>query len=148
MSSVIRWQPVNDAVSLRDAMGRLFEDSFVRSRGGLAAMGGMDLAVDMFETDNELVVTSALPGVKAEDLQITITGDALCIKAEARSETTADKANWHRQERQYGACVRSLTLPVAVQTEKAEASLKDGVLTLTLPKAEEAKPKSIRVTGQ
>lgn len=147
MSSVIRWQPVTDALSLRDAMGRLLEDSFVTPRGGMAGMGGMDLAVDMFETDNELVVTSALPGVKAEDLQITITGDALCIKADIKSESSADTASWHRQERRYGSCSRSLTLPVAVQSDKAEASLRDGVLRLTLPKAEEAKPKSIKVSG-
>ncbi len=145
MSSIVRWQPFSDMVTLRDAMDNLFQESFVRPRAWLAPMGGVDLAVDMYETENDLVVTTALPGVKAEDLDITIMGDALCIKAETKEESKEEKANYYRQERRYGACSRSVALPMAVQADKAEAKLKDGVLTLLLPKAEESKPKSIKV---
>jgi HSP20 family protein len=83
--------------------------------------------------------------VKPEDVEITITGDVLCIKAEAKAETKEEKVGYFRQERRYGSCARSVSLPVPVQTDRAEAKFKDGVLTVTLPKAEEAKPKAIKV---
>jgi HSP20 family protein len=145
MNNIVRWQPFDDVVSLRDAMNGIMQESFVRPRAWLAPMGGMDLAVDMYETDNDLVVTTALPGVKAEDVEITITGDVLCVKADTKAETREETASYFRQERRYGSCTRSVTLPVAVQADKADAKLNDGVLTLTLPKAEESKPKTIQV---
>jgi HSP20 family protein len=149
MSSIIRWQPINDMVTLRDAMDRLFEESVVRPRGWLAPAGmAAELALDMYETADDLVVTAAVPGVKAEDLDITITGDVLTIKGETKTETKEDKANYHRQERRYGAFTRSVALPVPVQAAKAQASFKDGVLTLTVPKAEESKPKTIKVNAE
>jgi len=142
--SIMRWQPFEDLVSLREAMDRLFEESFVRPRAWLAPTG-LDLAIDMYETDNELVVTTAVPGMKPEDLEITITGDTLCIKGEVKSETKVEKASYYRQERRYGACSRSISLPVPVQADKVEAKLKDGILTITMPKAEEARPKTIKI---
>lgn len=146
MSSIVRFQPFGDMVTLRDAMDRLFEDSFVRSRGWLSPAGAAaDLAMDIYETENDLVVTASLPGVKAEELDVTIIGDVLTIKGETRAETHEATASYHRQERRYGAFARSIALPVQVQSEKAAAKFKDGVLTLTVPKAEELKPKTIKV---
>lgn len=148
MKSVVRWEPGRDAWSLRDAMDRLFEDSVVSPRSWLAPMGGMDLAVDMYETESDLVISTALPGVRAEDLDVSLTGDVLCIKAELKSETKEEQASYYRQERRYGSCSRSVNLPVAVQADKAQATYKDGILTLTLPKAEESKPKVIKVKAE
>lgn len=145
--SVVRWEPFADLMTLREAMDRLFEESVVRPGSRLMAPHGtvIDLALDMYETENELVVTAALPGVKPEDVEVTITGDALCIKGETRAETKEEKANYLRQERRYGAFARTVALTTPVQADKAEAKFKDGVLTLSIPKAEEAKPKTIKI---
>jgi HSP20 family protein len=144
--SIVRWEPFSDLMSLREAMDRLFEESVVRpSSRFLAPYGAGEIAVDMYESDEALVVTAALPGVKPEEVDITITGDSLCIKGETKSETKVEKGNYLRQERRYGAFARTIVLPVPVQTDKAEAKFKDGVLTLSIPKAEEAKPKVVRV---
>ncbi len=145
--SVVRWEPFSDLMTLREAMDRLFEESVVRPGSRLMAphSGAYDLALDMYETDNELVVTAALPGVKPEDVDVTITGDTLCIKGEVKSETKTEKANYLRQERRYGAFARTISLATPVQADKAEAKFKDGVLTLSIPKAEEAKPKTIKI---
>ena len=144
--SIVRWEPLSDLMSLREAMDRLFEESFVRPGSrALSPYGTAELAVDMYETDNEVVVTTAMPGVKPEDVDITITGDTLTIKGETKSETKIEKANYLRQERRYGQFARTVSLPVPVQADRAEAKFKDGVLTLSIPKAEEAKPKVIKV---
>jgi HSP20 family protein len=144
--SIVRWEPFSDLMSLREAMDRLFEESVVRPGSRLLTpFGAGELAVDMYETDNEVVVTASLPGVKPEDVEVTITGDTLSIKGETKSETKVEKANYLRQERRFGAFARTIALAAAVQADKAEAKFKDGVLTLSIPKAEEAKPKTIKV---
>jgi len=149
MASLVRWEPFRDLISLREAMDRLFEESFIRPRvGWLAPLGAGALAVDMYETDQDVVIKSSMPGVKAEDLDITITGDTLTIKGETKTEEKVEKANYIRQERRYGAFCRSLTLPTTIVAEKAKAEFENGVLTLTLPKAEEVKPKTIEVKAK
>jgi len=149
MANLVRWEPFRDLISLRQAMDRLFEESFIRPRvGWLAPLGAGALAVDMYETDQDVVVKTSMPGVKAEDLDITITGDRLTIKGETKTEEKVEKANHIRQERRYGAFCRSLTLPTTIWAEKAKAEFENGVLTLTLPKAEEVKPKTIKVKAK
>ena len=149
MANLVRWEPFRDLISLREAMDRLFEESFIRPRvGWLAPLGAGALAVDMYETDQDVVIKSSMPGVKAEDLDITITGDTLTIKGETKTEEKVEKANYIRQERRYGAFCRSLTLPTTIVAEKAKAEFENGVLTLTLPKAEEVKPKTIKVKAK
>lgn len=148
MSSIVRWEPLGNLITLRDAMDRLFEESVVGPRGWLAPTGGALPALDMYETDSDLVVTAAIPGVSAEDVDVTVVGDVLTIKGETKTETRGEKANYHRQERRYGAFVRSVALPMAVQVDKAEAKFADGVLTLTMPKAEAAKPRSIKIKAE
>jgi HSP20 family protein len=132
-------------MSLRDAMDRLFEESFVRPRGALSPMGLSELALDVYETENDVVINAAIPGIKPEDIDIAITGDTVSIKGELKQETKVEKANYYRQERRYGAFSRAVSLPVPISADKAEATFKDGVLTLTIPKAEEAKPKTIKI---
>ncbi len=147
--SLTRWEPFSDLMSLREAMDRLFEESFVRPRRGwLAAMGAEELAIDIYETPNEVVVKTAVPGVKPEDLDITITGDTLTIRGETKAEEQVKRENYIRQERRYGAFSRSVSLPAGLRTDQAEANFEHGMLTLTIPKAEEVKPKTIKVQAK
>lgn len=150
MASLVRWEPFSGPVSLRHAMDRLFEDSFVRPRGWLArsARGDGALAVDMFETDDAIVVSSAVPGIDPEDIDISVTGDLLTIRGETSAEEEINEDNYICRERRYGSFSRSLRLPLAVVADKAEAEFENGVLRLTLPKAEEVKPKSIEVKAK
>jgi HSP20 family protein len=147
--SLVRWEPWSDLVSLREVMDRLFEESVVRPRAGwLAPLSAESLAVDMYETDDNVVVKTAVPGIKSEDIDVSITGDVLTVKGETKAEEKVEKANYIRQERRYGAFSRSLTLPSTVMADKAAAEFENGVLTLTLPKAEEVKPKTIKVKAK
>ena len=146
MSSLIRWEPLRDFVSLRDAMDRLFEDSFVTPQHGwLAPLRAADLAMDLYETNDEVVVKATLPGVKPEEVDITITGNTLTIRGESKQENEIKEENYIRRERRSGSFSRSVTLPGGLKSDKAEATFEDGVLTLKVPKSEEIKPKSIKV---
>jgi HSP20 family protein len=130
-------------------MDRLFEESFIRPGGGRLAPAGKEVpAVDMYQTDDAVVVKSAIPGIKPEDIDINITGDTLTIRGETRVEEEVNEENYIRRERRYGSFCRSLALPLPVVTEKAEAEFENGVLTLTLPKAEEVKPKAIKIKAK
>jgi len=142
--SLMRWDPVREMISLRDAMDRLFDESFVRPLGP-RALAGAGLAVDIEETADDYIVKASLPGLKAEDLNIHIVGDRVTISGEVREEKKEEKPNYLLQERRFGSFSRTLALPVAVDADKAEAALDNGVLTLRIPKAEEVKPKSIKV---
>lgn len=149
MSSLTPWEPFRDMMTLRDAMDRLFEESFVRPRSGwMISQGGMDLAVDMYETKDDVVVKTALPGVKPEDVDINVAGDVLTIRGETKEEKETNEENYLRKERRYGAFSRSVTLPSGLQTEKAEATFDKGVLTLKIPKSEQAKPRNIKVKAK
>jgi HSP20 family protein len=130
-------------ITLREAMDRLFEESFVRPT--VAPMRGRDtLAVDVRETDANFIVTAAVPGLKPEDLNISIVGDTVTISGEMK-EDKEEQANYIYRERRFGPFNRTLTLPTPLNPDKAEALIENGVLTLTIPKAETARPKSIKV---
>ncbi len=148
MANIVRWDPFNDVVSLRDAMDRLFEESFIQPRWispiRESVMGG--LALDVVETANDIVVKASVPGFKPEDIDITVVGDTLTIQGETKAEKHEEKENYLLQERRFGTFKRSFTLPMGVQADKAHADFENGVLTLTLPKAEEVKPKQIKVS--
>lgn len=144
--SLIRWEPFRDLVSLRDAMDRMFEESFVRpwARWPVFAEESV-LPVDVYETEDAVVVEAPVPGVKAEDVDVSITGDTLTIKGESKFEKKVERENYIRQERRYGSFCRAVTLPGGLKTDKAEAEFQNGVLSITFPKSEEMKPKSIKV---
>jgi HSP20 family protein len=143
---ITRWSPPTDLMSLREAMDRLMEESFVRApRRLMEPILGRELAVDMYETDQAVVVKTAIPGVRPEDLDISVTGDTLTIKAETKEDAEVKKEQYLRREMHYGEFSRSVTLPGNLESEKAEAHLEDGILTLTISKAEEIRPKIIRV---
>ncbi len=146
MSNLIRWEPMREMVTLREAMDRLFDDSFTRPFG--LTDGWRGPAIDMYQTDDEVVVKAALPGMKADDVQINVTGDLLTIKGEMKEKNETKEKNYHVREQHWGAFERSLALPTAVVSDKAKAEFEDGVLTITLPKAEEVKPKMITVKAK
>ena len=149
MANLVRWDPVRDMVSLREAMDRLFEESFVRPRTWLAPTEGVAaLALDVFESDDDVTVKASIPGLKPEDIDISITGDVLTIKGETTEEKEEKQGNYHLRERRYGAFQRSTSLPTLVNADKAAAEFENGVLTLTLPKVEEVKPKSIQIKAK
>jgi HSP20 family protein len=149
MTHLVRWEPFRDLISLREAMDRLFEESFVQPRAGwLAPAGAKALAVDMYETDDTIIVKSAIPGVKPEDLDISITSDTLTIKGETKAEEEIKEENIIRRECRYGSFCRTLIIPMPIVADRAEAEFEHGVLTLTLPKAEEVKPKAIKVKAK
>jgi len=147
--AIEKWQPFSELMSLRQAMDRLFEDSFVRPSRGVAALGEVAApALDIYQTPTEIVVKAALPGLKPEDVSIDITGENLTIKGESKAEQEIKKEDYLYQERRYGAYSRSVVLPSGLKTDKAEATMEDGILTLTIPKVEEVKPKKISVKAK
>jgi HSP20 family protein len=146
MANLVRWEPFRDMMSLREAMDRMWDESMLRQLGPLGMLSEGSLAVDIYETEDSVVVKTTIPGVKAEEIDVSVTGDTLTIKAETKQEQEIKRENYLRRERRYGSFCRSVTLPGGLVGDQAEADYTDGVLTLTFPKAEEIKPKSIKVT--
>ncbi len=137
---------MREMMTLREAMDRLFDDAFTRpiSLSGVSAMP----AIDMYQTDDEVVVKAALPGLKADDVQISVTDDMLTLRGEFKVKNEKKEATYHIREQRYGSFERSVMLPTDVQTEKAKADFENGVLTVTLPKAEAVKPRTITVKAK
>jgi HSP20 family protein len=148
MSAIIRREPGRDLISLRDMMGRMMDDSFFRAPWAFSGMGGEILSVDLYETDDAVMVKAVLPGVKADDVDISVTRDVLSIRGEVQEESKVEEAKYYRRERRYGRFNREIALPVPVIAEEAEAEFADGILTLTLPKVEEVKPKAITIKAK
>ena len=144
MSSIIRWEPAREMMTLREAMDRLFDDAFTRPLS-LAGNNWSIPAVDMYQTDNEVVVKAALPGIKADEVQINVTGEVLTLKGETKQESETKEKAYHIREQRWGSFERSLVLPTEVVADKAKADFENGILTITLPKAEEVKPKTISI---
>ena len=147
--AIERWQPLSELMSLRQAMDRLFEDSFVRPPRGLVTLGEIAApALDVYQTSNEVVVKAALPGLKPEDVNIDITSETLTIRGESKAEQEIKKEDYLYKERRYGSFSRSVVLPSGLKTDKAEATMENGILTLMIPKLEEVKPKKISVKAK
>jgi HSP20 family protein len=142
--AIERWEPLRDMISLRDAVSSLLQESFVRP-GGIAGGGGAALPLDVHETENEFVVKASLPGVKPEDVQITVHGDTVTIRGETKAEEEKKGQTWHLRERRSGSFQRSVSLPTPIDSDKASARFDHGVLTLTPPKTEKARPKQIKI---
>jgi HSP20 family protein len=150
MTSIIRWDPMREMTGVREMMDRLFDESFARPFSTALADGyGAGLpALDVYQTDNEIVVKAGLPGVKADDVQISVANGVLSIRGEVKEEMVERKGTYHLRERRYGSFARSISLPTDVDADKAHAEFDDGVLTLTLPKSEQVKPKTITVKAR
>ena len=146
MANITRYNPYGELVTLRDAMGRLFEDSFVSPLTWRQLDGEMlNPAMDVHQTGDEIIVTASLPGLKAEDVDITITGQTLAIRGEFKADESISRDQYLYRERRYGTFHRQVELPVRVQGDATTATFEDGVLTLRIPKAEEVKPRQIKV---
>jgi HSP20 family protein len=141
------WEPIREAISLRDAMNALLQESFVRPGNFLPQTATATLPLDICETEGEYVVKASLPGIKPEDVQITVQGDTLTIRGESKAAEDQEGVNWHLRERRFGQFQRSVTLAMPVNSDQAQAHYEHGVLTLILPKAEEAKPRQIKIGG-
>src|SRR5438105_14733088 len=125
------YDPWGGMLSLREAMNRLLEDSFVASgtRGGV---GALQMPLDVYETRAAVVARASMPGVRPEDIEVTVTGDTLTIRGELRDHGPAEVVRYHHREHRAGTLARSVTLPVEVQSDKVEAAFESGVQTLTL----------------
>ncbi len=147
-TGLIRWSPETDL--FRSRFGRLFDESFndfLSPLGGTRVSSTLDWmpAVDIKETDEALTIFAEIPGLTKDNVSITMENSVLTISGERKFEKDVEKENFHRIERTYGSFSRSFSLPTNVATEKADASFKDGVLTVTLPKTDEAKPRKIAI---
>jgi HSP20 family protein len=147
--AVERWDPFREMVSLRDAMNSLLQESFVRPGGmqGSGSGGTATLPLDVKETDHDFMVKASLPGVKPEDVQITVHGDTVTIRGETKAVEEKKGETWHMRERRYGSFQRSVSLGTPVDSDKASAKFEHGELTLTIPKSEKARPRQIKVSS-
>jgi HSP20 family protein len=151
--SLVRWNPARDLAAwpsnlfgMQREMNRMFDNFFSNTdRSEDYALAAWSPAVDIAEHDDQYVVKMELPGVSKEEVKITLESNILTVRGEKKQEKETKKENYHRVERSYGSFQRSFTLPTNVKNDKIDASFKDGVLNIKLPKAEEAKPKQIEV---
>ncbi len=144
MRTIARWEPFRGVTALQDQINRLFNDGFepVGEESNLTAWAP---SVDIYETEQELVVKADLPDVDPKDLDIRVENNILSIRGERKFEKKVNEENYLRVERSYGAFARSFTLSNTVNSEAIKAEYNNGVLTLSIPKREEAKPKQIKV---
>ena len=148
MTNVVRWDPFAD---LRGTMDRFFDESFMRPWRLMPSANGdgyeTTFPVEVSETDTDIEVKASLPGVKPEEVDITVANDVLTIKAEHQDTSEEKKRDYYRREIRYGSLHRSMTLPVSVDADKAEAVFENGELHLKLPKAEALRPKQIKIAS-
>jgi len=144
--SVDRWEPFRNLVDIQGEVNRLFDSVAGRPMAGAPAAGRSWMpAVDMHETKDDLVLRVEVPGVREKDVAVSITGDLLTVRGERRWEDESKDQKFLHVERVYGQFERMIQLPMAVQTDKVKASYRDGVLEIKLPKAEELKPREIKI---
>ena len=150
MSNLTRWEPGREMMTLREAMDRLFDDAFTRSFS-ISREGGSNWsspAIDMYQTNDEVVVKAALPGIKPDEVEINVNGEVLTIRGEMKHEEETKEKAWHVREHRWGAFERSVRLPIGVVADRAKADFENGILTITLPKSEKVKPKTISVKAK
>ncbi|MGH2548881.1 MAG: Hsp20/alpha crystallin family protein [Thermomicrobiales bacterium] len=144
--SISKWDPWGDIVNLRDAMNQLFEEGFSKPRNGVTSVLG--LAVDVEETPEAYRIHASVPGVRREEVAISLLGSTVTIRGERPEQRCEEKdARWLIRERQSGAFQRSITLPGAIDGDNAAADFTNGVLTVTLPKSERDRVRHIAVRG-
>ena len=148
MTRLIRWEPIRELTNMQDMVDNMFDDGFVRPFSRALWDTASVPTMDLYQTDNDIVVKMGLPGVKPEDIQISVTNGVLCIRGEVKEVKEEKEKTYHLRERRYGSFSRSVTLPSNVDADKSDADFENGILTLTLPKAEEAKAKTITVKAK
>lgn len=150
MTKLVRWNPMREAVDLFNEFDRMFESPVYRSRWGMPlrtndVVGSWSLALDVAEAGDNFTVKASLPGLNPDDLNVTLEDSVLTIQGEVKEDETIDEDSYHIRERRYGSFSRSIRFPVPVEAGKVEAAFENGVLTLTVPKAEAVKPKRIEI---
>ena len=138
--------PESRGLALRDQINRLFEDNFTRDRSNHADLASWAPAVDIYETENELVVKADLPDLQDKDIDVRVENNTLTIRGERKFEKDINEDNYLRIERSYGSFMRSFSLPNTVSSENIRAEYRNGVLTLHMAKREESKPKQIKIS--
>ena len=146
MNTITRWEQSRGLPALQDQVNRLFEDNFSRDRSGHADMATWAPVVDIYETENELVVKADLPGLQDKDIDVRVENNMLTIRGERKFEKDVNEDNYLRVERIYGSFMRSFTLPNTVSSESIRAEYRNGVLILHMAKREESKPKQIKIS--
>ena len=145
--SLIRWEPYGGLINLQSNINRLFNDVFPRktAEGDDLSLGAWRPMVDICDTENAIVVTAELPGVKKEDISIEVKDNILTIKGDRSVDSEVKEENYYRRERSFGSFQRSFSLPTDVNPESIKAGFKDGVLKIEVPKSEAKKPKQISI---
>jgi HSP20 family protein len=145
--AIVRFDPFRDLASMQDRINRIFGEAYLRNNDDdVTNRGDWRPVVDIYENDkHEIVLRAELPGLKREDLDIRVENNTLTLRGERKRDTEVKQESYHRVERSYGSFSRSFSLPTTVDTEKVSAAFTDGVLTITLPMREEAKPRQIQV---
>ncbi|HET7212165.1 MAG TPA: Hsp20/alpha crystallin family protein [Terriglobia bacterium] len=145
--SIIRWEPFRDLVSTQDRFNQLFNGTFARAFGDQHELspGAWVPAVDIYETDDSVVLKAELPGINPDDVEIRVEDSTLYLKGERKFEKEVKEENLHRVERSYGTFARTFALPNTIDADKVKAEYQNGILTLTMPKHEEAKPRTIKI---
>lgn len=142
MSNLIQYKPSRDMMTLREAMDQLFGEAFTRPFG----MTEFSMpAIDLYHTNEDVIIKAALPGMTAEHVEISVAGDMLTLNGEIQRKDEREDAAYLIREQRYGRFERSLMLPTEVQSDKAKAEFENGILTITLPKAEQVRLKTITV---
>jgi HSP20 family protein len=144
--AIVRWEPFRDLLASQRDFDRLFREAFAPVLGeGEVSTRTWAPPVDIYEDGDSLVLKAELPGINPDDVEIRVEDNTLYLKGERKFEKEVKEQNYHRVERSYGTFTRTFSLPNSIQADKVAASYKDGVLTLTMPKKEEAKPKTIKI---
>jgi HSP20 family protein len=145
--AIVRWRPFRDMMSIQDEMNKLFDDFLGRPLMRTEWSEGVwNPSVDISETKDNVVIKAEMPGLNKEDFKISMQDNMLTLIGEKKQEKKEKETNYHRVERSYGAFSRSFALPTSVKSDKIKATYKDGVLSITLPKTEEVKPKEIPIS--
>jgi HSP20 family protein len=144
--AIVRWEPFRDLVTAQRDFDRLFRGAF-SAQPGETELSTRSWAppVDIYETEDAIVLKAELPGVDPKDVEVRVEDNTLYLKGERKFEKEVKEQNYHRVERSYGSFARSFSLPNSISTDQVKAEFKDGLLTLTMPKREEAKPKTIKI---
>ena len=145
--AITRWDPFRDLSLLQERMNRVFEDAAVRGwkNDEPSATTSWSPAVDIYETDNEIMVQAELPGVDRKDIALQLENNVLTLKGDRRFEKETNQDNYHRIERSYGGFSRAFTIPTIVDEDKIRADYRDGILKIALPKKEQVKAKQIKI---
>jgi len=144
--AIVRWEPFRDLVTAQRDFDRLFRGAF-SSQLGETELSTRSWAppVDIYETEDAIVLKAELPGADPKEVEVRVEDNTLYLKGERKFEKEVKEQNYHRVERSYGSFARSFSLPNSISTDQVKAEFKDGLLTLTMPKREEAKPKTIKI---